>query len=64
MSTPPPTQALDLDLSRLPLPPGSKGYPLLGETLSFLRAPRTFVRERQARHGNVFRTYLFGSPTV
>jgi cytochrome P450 len=62
MSTPPPPQTQDL--SRLPLPPGSEGYPLLGETLSFLRAPREFVRERQARHGNVFRTYLFGSPTV
>ena len=51
-------------LSQLPLPPGSTGWPLLGETLSFLRAPRKFVQERQRRHGNVFRTRLFGSPTV
>ncbi len=50
--------------SRLPLPPGGSGHPLLGETLAFLRSPRAFVTERQRRYGNVFRTHLFGSPTV
>jgi cytochrome P450 len=52
------------DLSRLPLPPGSTGLPLLGETLAFLRGPRPFAQERQRRHGNVFRTHLFGGPAV
>jgi cytochrome P450 len=51
-------------LSQLPLPPGSTGYPLLGETLTFLRAPRKFIQERRLRYGNVFRTHLFGSPTA
>jgi cytochrome P450 len=52
------------DLSHLPLPPGSAGLPLLGETLAFLRAPRKFVQERQARYGPIFRTHLFGAPTM
>jgi cytochrome P450 len=52
------------DLSRLPLPPGSTGLPLLGETLAFLRGPRQFVQERQARYGPIFRTHLFGAPTL
>jgi cytochrome P450 len=53
-----------VDLSTLPLPPGSTGVPLLGETLTFLRGSAKFVEARRALHGNVFRTHLFGSPTV
>ncbi len=52
------------DVSRLPLPPGSSGFPLMGETLALLRGPRQFAQERQRRYGNVFRTHLFGGPTV
>lgn len=48
----------------LPLPPGRRGLPLLGETLSFLRSPLAFNQERRARFGDVFRTHLFGAPTV
>lgn len=47
-----------------PLPPGNMGFPLLGETLAFLRNPGRFIQERRARHGDVFRTHLLGSPTV
>jgi cytochrome P450 len=61
MTTQPPGAA---DLSRRPLPPGSSGYPLLGETLAFLRGPRPFALERQRRHGDIFRTHLFGAPAV
>lgn len=45
------------------LPPGASGWPLLGETRAFLRDPR-FVDRRVARYGPIFRTSLFGRPTV
>ncbi|KAJ8427552.1 hypothetical protein Cgig2_003115 [Carnegiea gigantea] len=51
------------------LPPGSMGWPLLGETLEFF-APNTtfdvssFVRKRMERHGPIFRTSLVGRPIV
>ncbi len=48
----------------LPLPPGNLGLPLLGETLAFLRDPLAFAEERQARYGRVYKTGLFGRPTV
>ena len=48
----------------LPLPPGTSGLPLLGETLAFLRSSRTFAEERRRRHGPVFRSHLLGSPTA
>ena len=48
----------------LPLPPGSSGLPLLGETLAFLRSSRTFTDERRRRHGPVFRSHVMGSPAA
>jgi retinoid hydroxylase len=47
-----------------PLPPGSPGLPLLGDTLTFLKDGFTFVEEGARRHGPVFRTSLFGRPTA
>ncbi len=52
------------DLSHLPLPPGSFGPPLVGETLHFGRDPHHFVAERRERYGDVFKTHLLGAPTV
>lgn len=46
------------------LPPGSTGLPGLGETLSFLKDPYAFVRDRAVTHGPIFRTSLFGHKTV
>lgn len=53
------------------VPPGSYGWPLLGETLSLRRAaldgvPERFNQERIEKHGNplVFKTSLFGNPTA
>jgi cytochrome P450 len=43
-----------------PLPPGTTGLPLLGETLPFLRDPFGFIRDRSAQHGPVFRTHVLG----
>ena len=47
-----------------PLPPGSNGLPLLGETLAFANNPFAFIRQRRARFGDVFRTSILGKPTV
>ena len=48
----------------LPLPPGSRGLPLIGETICFLMDPYAFVRKRFRKHGPIFRTHLFGRKTV
>ncbi|XP_023005395.1 cytochrome P450 87A3-like isoform X2 [Cucurbita maxima] len=51
------------------LPPGSMGFPLLGETLQFF-APNTssdvppFIRNRVDRYGPIFRTSLVGRPLI
>ena len=47
-----------------PLPPGSNGLPLLGETLAFASNPFAFIHQRRTRFGDVFRTSILGSPTV
>ena len=46
-----------------PLPPGSFGLPLLGETLSFLFDP-DFANKRYARYGSIFKTQILGRKTV
>ncbi|CAN6244897.1 unnamed protein product [Urochloa humidicola] len=51
------------------IPKGSFGWPFAGETLAFLRPhPSTttgaFLRNHVARYGPVFRSHLFGAPTV
>lgn len=40
------------------------GLPLLGETLAFLSNPFRFLEDRQKRHGNVFKSSVFGRKTV
>ncbi|KAL2544018.1 Cytochrome [Forsythia ovata] len=51
------------------LPPGSMGWPLLGETLHFF-APNSssdippFVKERMQRYGPIFKTSLVGRPVI
>jgi cytochrome P450 len=49
--------------SSLPLPPGSSGLPILGETLSFF-SDQEFATKRRQKHGNIFRSHIFGKPTV
>ena len=48
----------------LPVPPGSRGLPVVGETLAFLRNPERFQAERIAKHGPIFSTHLLGHPTI
>jgi cytochrome P450 len=46
-----------------PLPPGSFGLPLIGETIDFLR-DRNFSQRREQKYGNIFKTNILGRPTV
>ncbi|KAK1298157.1 Cytochrome P450 90A1 [Acorus calamus] len=51
------------------VPPGRRGFPVVGETLRLISAyktenPEPFVDERVARHGRVFTTHVFGERTV
>jgi cytochrome P450 len=47
-----------------PVPPGSTGLPLLGETLSFLKDGFGFVASRTARHGPIWKTRILGRATA
>ncbi|KAK9104299.1 hypothetical protein Scep_021143 [Stephania cephalantha] len=51
------------------VPPGSMGWPLIGETLMFLKPHKsnsigTFLQDHFTRYGKVFKSHLFGSPTI
>ncbi|WPF88811.1 cytochrome P450 [Cyanobacterium aponinum AL20118] len=46
-----------------PLPPGSFGLPLIGETLSFIKDPN-FGNKKEAKYGSIFKTNIIGKPTV
>ncbi|MEG5046122.1 cytochrome P450 [Microcoleus sp. B4-C1] len=45
------------------LPPGSFGLPLIGDTINFLQDAQ-FAKKRQQQYGNIFKTSIFGQPTV
>lgn len=47
----------------LPLPPGQLGFPVIGETISFLQDPN-FADKRQRKYGSIFKTHIFGRPTI
>uniref|UniRef100_A0A4W5JU10 Cytochrome P450 26A1 n=1 Tax=Hucho hucho TaxID=62062 RepID=A0A4W5JU10_9TELE len=44
-----------------PLPPGTMGLPFLGETLQMRRK---FLKMKRQKYGYIYKTHLFGSPTV
>ncbi|KAJ7974689.1 Cytochrome P450 family protein [Quillaja saponaria] len=51
------------------LPHGNMGWPICGETLGFLKSHKsnsmgTFLEEHCSRYGKVFKSHLFGSPTI
>lgn len=52
------------DTSEKPLPPGSNGWPLLGETLAFIKDMFGFMRTRAEKHGPVFRSNVLGHPVA
>jgi len=45
------------------LPPGSLGLPLIGDTLNFLQDSQ-FAKKRHQQYGPIFKTSIFGQPTV
>jgi cytochrome P450 len=51
-------------MSSQPIPPGSLGFPLLGETLSFVANPFRFLEVRRDRHGDVFKSQVLGRRIV
>lgn len=53
----------EVNPSELPLPPGSYGLPILGQTLSLLKNNNTFFSTRYEKYGPVFKT-KFGSKKV
>ncbi|KAL8549186.1 hypothetical protein ACS0TY_008150 [Phlomoides rotata] len=47
------------------LPPGSMGWPYIGETLKlYTQHPNTFFSIRRKRYGNIFKSHLLGCPCV
>ncbi|MEO0867187.1 MAG: cytochrome P450 [Cyanobacteria bacterium J06642_11] len=52
-----------MTVSKLPLPPGNFGLPLIGDTLSFFRDPN-YGEKQHAKYGPIFKTRLLGSPTL
>lgn len=52
------------DVEALPLPEGSLGLPVLGETLSLFSNPDDFGLSRYQKFGNVWKTSILGVPTV
>jgi cytochrome P450 len=45
------------------LPPGSLGLPVIGDTLNFLQDTQ-FAKKRHQQYGPIFKTSIFGQPTV
>uniref|UniRef100_A0A7N0SXN5 Uncharacterized protein n=1 Tax=Kalanchoe fedtschenkoi TaxID=63787 RepID=A0A7N0SXN5_KALFE len=47
------------------LPPGSMGWPYIGETLQlYSRDPSVFFASKQKRYGEIFKTHILGCPCV
>ncbi|GFS16690.1 cytochrome P450 26B1 [Elysia marginata] len=49
---------------KLPLPPGSLGLPMIGETLALVFQGKSFFEDRLKRYGSVYKTHLLGSPMI
>ncbi|KAL8166027.1 hypothetical protein V2J09_007526 [Rumex salicifolius] len=47
------------------LPPGSMGWPFLGDTLDlYSQDPNLFFAQKQKRYGEIFKTHILGCPCV
>ena len=46
------------------LPPGSYGWPVIGETLAWLRNPEAWARDHLERYGKVFKTSVLGRKVI
>src|SRR5881392_611638 len=50
--------------SRLPMPPGSRGLPIVGDSFAFMRSPSAFVEARHQKYGPIFVAHLLGKTTL
>ncbi|GAB2230226.1 hypothetical protein Droror1_Dr00014484 [Drosera rotundifolia] len=51
--------------TKLPLPPGSLGWPYFGETFQlYSQNPSTFFSNKLKKYGSVFKTHILGCPCV
>ncbi|CAN7081280.1 hypothetical protein Bca4012_079985 [Brassica carinata] len=51
--------------SKLPLPPGTMGWPYVGETFQlYSQDPNVFFASKQKSYGSVFKTHVLGCPCV
>lgn len=46
------------------LPPGTMGWPVLGETTEFLKQGPSFMKNQRVRYGSLFKSHILGCPTV
>ncbi|XP_076934049.1 abscisic acid 8'-hydroxylase CYP707A1-like [Bidens hawaiensis] len=47
------------------LPPGSLGWPYIGETLQlYSQDPNVFFANKQKRYGEIFKTHILGCPSI
>ncbi|KAJ8755943.1 hypothetical protein K2173_024488 [Erythroxylum novogranatense] len=54
---------------KTPLPLGTLGWPFVGETVDFVSSaysdrPETFMDKRRRMYGKVFKSHIFGTPTI
>lgn len=50
---------------KLPLPPGSMGWPYIGETFQlYSQNPNVFFASKEKKYGSVFKTHILGCPCV
>ncbi|KAM8924517.1 cytochrome P450 26A1 [Pelodytes ibericus] len=47
-----------------PLPPGTMGIPFFGETLQIVLNRKKFLAAKRRKYGSIYKTHLFGAPTV
>ncbi|KAM4054113.1 cytochrome P450 26B1 [Anomaloglossus baeobatrachus] len=49
---------------KLPMPRGSMGFPLVGETFHWILQGSNFQSSRREKYGGVFKTHLLGRPLI
>ncbi|KAL0447646.1 UNVERIFIED_CONTAM: Abscisic acid 8'-hydroxylase [Sesamum latifolium] len=50
---------------KLPLPPGTMGWPYIGETFQlYSQNPNTFFSSKVKKYGSIFKTHILGCPCV
>ncbi|XP_051121017.1 cytochrome P450 85A1-like [Andrographis paniculata] len=46
------------------LPPGTMGWPVVGETTEFLKQGPSFMKNQRSRFGSFFKSHILGCPTI